>query len=238
MVHLDLFSGIGGFSLAVDRVWPNSTHIFCDNDLFCQSVLKKHWPNSTIYGDIKQLNPETADIVTGGFPCQPFSAAGRRRGTEDDRYLWPEMLRVIRLAKPAWVIGENVGGLTNWNNGMVLERVCTDLEDENYSVQPFIIPACAVQAPHRRDRIWIVAHTNSQNVERGKLSQESNGVKVRAIPFSEVWKTREGLLPEAVLCRTDDGISRRVDRTKSLGNAIVPQVATQIMLTIKQIYEK
>ena len=185
MIHIDLFSGIGGFALAVDSVWENAEHIFCDNDKFCQQVLKKHWPKSKIYGDIREINTD-ADIgglerakeegatgqyalrssgrvglLTGGFPCQPFSEAGRRRGTEDDRYLWPEMLRVIQFFHPRWVIGENVGGLITWNNGMVLKQVCTDLEEAGYEVQLFVIPAVSVNAPHRRDRVWIVANCKS-----------------------------------------------------------------------------
>ncbi len=195
MNHLDLFSGIGGFAYAVDQVWPGSTHTFCDNNKFCQKVLAKHWPESEIYGDIRTItnpNDRTSgsgvitksnektqlecgtnytgnwngfDLITGGFPCQPFSQAGKRRGTEDDRYLWPEMLRVIRLTKPTWIIGENVGGLVTWNEGMVLEQVCLDLEAEGYEVQPLIIPACSVNAPHRRDRIWIIANMSGKRLE-------------------------------------------------------------------------
>jgi DNA (cytosine-5)-methyltransferase 1 len=202
MIHIDLFSGIGGFALAVDTVWPGSEHIFCDNDKFCQQVIKKHWPKSKIYGDIRQFTPDAEcernrgemgngdgkegpiqsgektpptgiveirngdtesriDILTGGFPCQPFSQAGKRRGTEDDRYLWPEMLRVIREFHPRWVIGENVSGFVTWNDGMVLKQVCTDLEEAGYEVQPFVIPAVSVNAPHRRDRVWIVANCKS-----------------------------------------------------------------------------
>ena len=142
MRHVDLFSGIGGFALAVDVVWPDSEHIFCDNEPFSQAILKKHWPNSKIYGDIRSFtntrseelgglsqqpwtsNPEdrTCDLLTGGFPCQPFSHAGRRKGTTDDRYLWPEMLRVIQEFHPRWVIGENVGGLVSWNEGIPFLR--------------------------------------------------------------------------------------------------------------------
>jgi DNA (cytosine-5)-methyltransferase 1 len=179
MKHIDLFSGIGGFALAVDTVWPESEHMFCDFDPFCQQILKKHWPNSKIYGDIRTITNagskkqrgisdssreeisapwSSCDILTGGFPCQPFSAAGKRKGTEDNRYLWPEMFRIISTFKPTWVIAENVRGLVTWNEGMVLEQVCTDLEGQGYEVQPFIIPAVAVNAPHRRDRIWFVAH--------------------------------------------------------------------------------
>lgn len=170
MNHLDLFSGIGGFALAVEAVWPEVIHTFCDIDPFSQVVLKKHWPQSKIYGDIKELKGEeigTVDIVTGGFPCQPFSAAGKRRGKEDDRHLWPEMLRVIRETSPRWVVGENVGGLLAWNGGMVLDEVYADLEAEGYEVWAFVIPACAVGAPHRRDRVWIIANTRRKHGERG-----------------------------------------------------------------------
>lgn len=159
--HLDLFSGIGGFALAAEMVWEKVDHIFCDNEPFSQAILKKHWPNAPIYGDIKELSGTglgQIDILTGGFPCQPFSAAGQRRGKEDDRHLWPEMLRVIRETNPTWVIGENVRGLITWNDGVVLDEVYADLEGLNYEVGSFIIPACALNAPHRRDRVWIIAH--------------------------------------------------------------------------------
>ena len=180
MKHIDLFSGIGGFALAVDTVWPNSTHIFCEIDPFCQKVLSKHWPQSKIYEDIRsftntndrrsqeqkqqatgdQQRGGDVDILTGGFPCQPFSQAGQRRGTEDNRFLWPEMRRVIQEFKPTWVIAENVSGILTIEQGMVFEQVCLDLEGAGYEVQPFIIPAVAVNAPHRRDRVWFVAHRN------------------------------------------------------------------------------
>lgn len=121
MKHLDLFSGIGGFALAAQWVWGSEYENvgFCDNDPFCQKVLKKHWPEAKIYGDIRKLKPRkgAADIVTGGFPCQPFSQAGKREGTEDNRYLWPEMLRVIRTVKPSWVIAENVYGIITLRGG-------------------------------------------------------------------------------------------------------------------------
>jgi len=155
---LDLFSGIGGFSLAAS--WTNQikTVAFCEIDPFCQKVLKKHWPDVPIFDDITRLRGDdigTADIITGGFPCQPFSCAGKRRGKEDDRYLWPEMLRVVHEAKPRWVIGENVAGFIN----MGLDDCISDLENQGYEVQAFVIPACAVNAPHRRDRVWIVGHS-------------------------------------------------------------------------------
>lgn len=198
MTHLDLFSGIGGFALAADRVWGNVEHIFVEIDPFCQRVLTKHWPEARIYGDIRTVtntnksgsgtptsgadtNRQTlhkgqekqpqlgtsgqVDLLTGGFPCQPFSQAGKRAGTADNRYLWPEMFRVIREFKPTWVIAENVRGLLTWSEGLVFEQVCADLESEGYEVQPFIIPACSVNAPHRRDRVWFVAHKSGERLE-------------------------------------------------------------------------
>jgi DNA (cytosine-5)-methyltransferase 1 len=169
MKHLDLFSGIGGFALAVEEVWPEVEHVFCDIEPFSQAILKKHWPNSQIYGDIKKLKPEAADLVTGGFPCQPFSAAGKRKGTKDDRHLWPEMLRVIRESTPRWVVGENVSGLLTWDGGVVLDQVYADLEAEGYEVWSFVIPAVAVNAPHRRDRVWIVAKNTN---DHGRIKRE------------------------------------------------------------------
>lgn len=168
MRHIDLFSGIGGFALAVDTVWheQKNEHIFCDNEPFAQAVLKKHWPDSPIHSDIREFDGtgiHSADILTGGFPCQPFSHAGLRKGTEDDRHLWPHMFRVIRETAPRWVIGENVRGFVTWNDGMVLEQVCTDLEGIGYEVWPFIIPAVALNAPHRRDRVWIVAQNTKHD---------------------------------------------------------------------------
>jgi len=211
MRHLDLFSGIGGFALAVEEIWPDSEHIFCDNDRYCQELLKLRFPNSKIYGDIKEIKTAAdtnrnglqksgkkqqtsrhrqffkVDLVTGGFPAQPFCQAGKRRGTDDDRYLWPEMLRVIRLVKPRWVIAENVRGLLTMQSGMVFEQVCSDLENSGYVVQPFIIPAVSVNAPHRRDRIWFVAHAlgdkSDRKKKRRKLSETPSEQKQVGAPY-------------------------------------------------------
>ena len=153
--HLDLFSGIGGFALAAG--WAGFETVgFCDNEPYAQAVLKKHWPNVPIHGDIKALDGTAyrgVTLLTGGFPCQPFSNAGKRRGKDDDRYLWPQMLRVIQEARPTWIVGENVVGII----GLALDQVCSDLEAEGYEVEPIIIPACGVDAPHRRNRVWVVA---------------------------------------------------------------------------------
>jgi DNA (cytosine-5)-methyltransferase 1 len=165
MKIIDLFAGIGGFSLAGH--WAGfETAAFVEWEEYPQKVLRKNFPNVPIFCDIREFDGtkyrDTVDIITGGFPCQPFSTAGKRQGASDDRYLWPEMLRVIRQVKPTWVIGENVAGLVSMDNGVVLEEVCTSLEGEGYAVQPFIIPAIGKGAPHKRDRIWIVAHSEKE----------------------------------------------------------------------------
>ena len=161
--HIDLFSGIGGFALAAH--WAGyRTEVFCEQDPFCQQVLRRHWPAVPIVSDIREFDGRAyrgADLLTGGFPCQPFSCAGQQRGDQDDRYLWPEMLRVIREARPAWIVGENVSGIIN----MALDGVLSDLENEGYATQAFVIPACAVNAPHKRDRVWIVAHSKGYRMD-------------------------------------------------------------------------
>ena len=165
---LDLFSGIGGFSLGLERAGMR-TVAFVEIDEFCQKVLKKHWPDVPVFSDIRNFSKEVfnerVDLICGGFPCQPFSVAGKRKGKEDNRYLWDEMFRVIQDFKPRWVIAENVYGILSIERGVVFEQVCIDLESEGYEVQPFIIPACAVGAPHRRDRVWIIAYCNCMGWE-------------------------------------------------------------------------
>jgi DNA (cytosine-5)-methyltransferase 1 len=163
LTHLDLFSGIGGFALAAR--WNGfRTLAFCDNEPYAQAVLKKHWPDVPCHRDIREIQGNLyagVTLLTGGFPCQPFSVAGKQRGKGDDRYLWPEMLRVIREARPAWIIGENVAGIVN----MALDQVHTDLEAEGYEVESLIVPACGVDAPHRRDRVWIVANVGNTKLD-------------------------------------------------------------------------
>jgi DNA (cytosine-5)-methyltransferase 1 len=155
---LDLFSGIGGFSLGLESTGGFETIGFVEKDKFCQKVLKKHWSNINIEEDIRNVKGEryAADVITGGFPCQPFSVAGKRKSTADDRYLWDEMLRVIRETKPRWVIGENVEGIVNINEGMVLRQVLNDLENEGFKSQCIIIPASGIGAWHQRKRVWII----------------------------------------------------------------------------------
>ena len=292
---LDLFSGIGGFSLAAQWVWGDDLEIvsFVEIDPYCQKVLRKHWPEVPIIEDIKKVEWVVADtegmgrrngstenqretsreinsscdkisipeidLLTGGFPCQPFSCAGKRAGAEDDRFLWPEMLRAIHEVKPRWVVAENVSGILSLDEGLVFEGVCTDLEAEEYEVIPLVIPACAVGAPHRRDRVWIVAHTRclrqteyeqqSAGFEQSDCHAPDNvgnteGTGQQSSPIRP-WEVKHGGTGTGIhwyevatrFCRVDDGVSRRVDRLKSLGNAIVPQVAEQIFRAIKEIEE-
>ena len=200
MTHGSLFSGIGGFDCAASWMgWDNAFH--CEIDEFCNRVLRYHFPNAEHYDDIKTTDftkwRGRIDVLSGGFPCQPFSCAGRRKGAEDDRYLWPEMLRAIREIQPAWVVGENVAGILTmvqpgsevevgsetslfgeshaevevWQQ-YVVETVCSDLEREGYTVQPFVIPACAVGAPHRRDRVWFVAKRADTRAETVQCERE------------------------------------------------------------------
>jgi DNA (cytosine-5)-methyltransferase 1 len=319
MTHLDLFSGIGGFALAAR--WAGlQTVQFVEIDPFCQKVLQKNFPGVPIHDDITTYtqaiyvercekgqgevqsggSDERYDkysqtrpfILTGGFPCQPFSCAGKRRGKEDDRYLWPEMLRVVSEAKPTWIIGENVAGFIN----MGLDDCISDLENEGYEVQAFIIPACAVNAPHRRDRVWIVGHAikpdmcgfdngisitesigcgveapikrtdrhaphtqsrEAQPTEPGGLHAESCGTdrtirdtdkpRTESIApasgsrhtISESNRWGEPWLEAATrLCRVDARVSNRMDRLKSLGNAIVPQVAYEIIRAMLPLSDK
>ena len=331
MKHIDLFSGIGGFALAVDNIYGKSEHIFVESDPFCQQVLRKHWQEAEIHGDIREFvanaksarqnggikfgvselgenniassNAESGKsrkqteqerrqdtggdcfLLTGGFPCQPFSQAGRRKGTADDRYLWEPMFECVQVFKPQWVIAENVRGLVTWNEGMVLEQVCADLESEGYEVRAFIIPAVAVNAPHRRDRVWIVANRRQQygserrnervetsktkrtarteniercgeddtDTERRRPHHSQNEQKLESERSNELRveqsrnnggnrKWNENWIEVATrLCRVDDGLPRRMDRNprlKALGNAIVPQVAEEIMRAIKESEQK
>jgi len=165
MRHGSLFSGIGGFDLAVEWMgWENVFQV--ENDKFCTSKLEKNFPNVKRYGDIKEFDGTKyrglIDILTGGFPCQPFSVAGKQKGSGDDRFLWPEMLRVIREIQPPWIVGENVPGIIK----LALEDICTSLESEGYAVQPFIIPSASIGAWDKRDRVWIIAYNNRERLSK------------------------------------------------------------------------
>ena len=277
---LDLFSGIGGFSLGLERAGME-TVAFCEIDPFCQKVLKKHWPDVPIYDDVRTLDYDgSVDLICGGFPCQPFSVAGKQKGTEDDRHLWPAMFSLIKKCRPRWVIGENVAGFIN----MALDDVLSDLESAGYTCQAFVIPACGVGAPHRRNRVWIVGHTehngsftkpklqsdekaghHRRTKEQKKTRQSeranrpTNAKSIRSCPggiqqkdvadtdgtrsqrrqrnclgFEKQQSTlgarsfshrrHKGWKSEPDVGRVANGISRRVDRLRSLGNAVVPQI--------------
>lgn len=322
LTHFSLFSGIGGIDLAAE--WAGFTTVGqCEFADYPTKVLEKHWPDVPRWRDIRDVTAESVrsrgitdvTLLSGGFPCQPFSVAGKRRGKEDDRYLWPEMLRVISELKPTWVIGENVPGIIN----MALEQCCIDLENQGYEVQPFNIPACGVDAPHRRARIFIIAHSkyqrcvgrglrfpegqirdraqgiiseNSRNRderERGPCASGSDVADTeselkRGLSIREI-KTKPGFgsdgqasvnpnnqgfsaqrikgrvretqretrssfergsllggewnsfrwLPEPNVGRVANGIPRRVDRLKCLGNAVVPQQVYPILQAIADI---
>jgi len=300
MRHGSLFSGIGGFDLASQWMgWENVFQV--EIDPFCQKVLEKNFPRVKRYGDIKEFNGTkyrgTVDIISGGFPCQPFSVAGKRKGKADDRFLWPEMLRVIREVNPSFIVGENVTGII----GLALEQVLSEVEAEGYYTETFIIPACAVNAPHRRDRVWIIAYragercgeagpsicrsTKRDNRDGGEqsstntnqLNGDVSGFRTSQIPFKQTpgvwediitnthsdqrcerwmyssesekaerhvgsfnsrddWKAWEDFPTQSPICGRNDGVSNRVDRIKSLGNAIVPQIAYEIFKAIESTF--
>lgn len=192
MKHGSLFSGIGGFDLAAEWMgWENIFH--CEIAEFPRKILKYHFPKSICYEDIKKTDftkhRGEIDIISGGFPCQPYSNAGKRKGKDDDRHLWPEMLRVIREIQPRFVVGENVAGLLSWNNGMVFHEIITDLENEGYETQAFLIPACATNAPHRRDRIWFIAHANNGSGSRNTVQTRRTELEELHEPSSNVADT-------------------------------------------------
>jgi DNA (cytosine-5)-methyltransferase 1 len=194
MRHASLFSGIGGFDLAAQWMgWENVFH--CEWNTFGQKVLKYYWPNSECFTDITKSDftkyANQIDILTGGFPCQPYSMAGKRLGKEDERHLWPEMLRAIREIKPRIVVGENVFGLLSWNGGMVFDEVHTDLEAEGYQVQAVVIPAAAVNAPHGRDRVWFIAYSDSFG-NRREFEQSSNSCEQRRSSEANKGKRSKG----------------------------------------------
>lgn len=195
MRHGSLFSGIGGFDLASEWMgWENVFH--CEWNPFGQKVLKYYFPNAITYHDITKtdftIHRGRIDIITGGFPCQPYSSAGKRLGKEDERHLWPEMLRAIREIQPTWIVGENVRGLTNWNGGLVFDEVQSDLEAQGYEVTPFLLPAASVNAPHRRERIWFIAYNASYSnlfrFDKCNCNNEINTSQGRLDAFGDIDK--------------------------------------------------
>jgi DNA (cytosine-5)-methyltransferase 1 len=279
MRHVDLCSGIGGFALGFEWAELSKPVLFCDIEPWSRKVLRKHWPNVPIAEDVKELasDPDRfvpdCEIITAGYPCQPFSIAGERRGDQDDRHIWPFIFSIIQAKRPSWCVFENVYGHVS----MGLDEVLFDLEGEGYTARPFIVPACAVDAPHRRDRVWIVARNvaNSKSFSRHdcksvrKISGESREIrKSRRGGFEDILANADGerlqgqrrkpelvserktkqatgssckenrsrkfWLPEPPVGRVANGVPRRVDRLRGLGNAIVPQIAQRIGETIKQ----
>lgn len=202
MKHASFFTGIGGFDLAAE--WAGWENVFqVEIDPWCRKVLKKNFPHAKRYSDIREFDGTpyrgTVDVVSGGFPCQPFSLAGKRKGTGDERHLWPEMLRVIQEVAPTWVVGENVRGIVSWSDGLVFEQVCADLEAAGYKVQSFILPASGVNAPHCRQRVWFVAHLSIEDDGRGirgpkgrQIQQSGNGAEQDIITDTENVRRQRG----------------------------------------------
>jgi DNA-cytosine methyltransferase len=206
---LDLFSGIGGFSLGLESTGYFQTIAFVEKDKYCRQVLQKNFKNIPIEEDIRNVRGSNyaADVITGGFPCQPFSVAGKRKGTADDRYLWDETIRVVAECKPSWFIGENVEGLININNGVVLRQVQTDLEEQGFQVQCLVIPAAGIGAWHQRKRVWIVAYSDSNrhsnkirrsSTKEERISQEHRqdyNTTRKSSGASSVWETNNQHVP-------------------------------------------
>lgn len=215
----------------------------CEIEDFPRKVLAKNFPDVPIHRDIKELDGskyEGIELITGGFPCQPFSTCGREKGTEDPRHLWPEMRRVISEARPAWVIAENVSGLVR----LGLDMVQHDLEAEGYTSRAVMVPACAKGARHRRDRLWIIAHTlrgihrPEQKCEREEVGRGQNTLAHGEKRELAGWMQRKGRIVET-MGRTTNGVPAGLDESlKALGNAIVPQVAYEIMKSIKNAHYK
>ncbi|MCE3239038.1 MAG: hhaIM [Gammaproteobacteria bacterium] len=241
-IHLDLFSGIGGFALAAQKI-GYKTIGFCEIDTFCKKVLAKNFPDVPIYSDIKKLNFITkVDLLTGGFPCQPFSQAGNKKGRDDERYLWPEFKRIIHESEASWIIIENVYGIIS----MGLDNILLDLEKEGYTAEQFVLPACAAFAPHRRDQLWVIAYRNSfgshkwaSDWKKRYLQKDKDGYMekiqqkwVQFIPHT--WTSlnaRKWIHYNAQFGRRNNGLSNKLDknRIKAIGNAVVPQVIYPIL---------
>ena len=260
--HVDLCSGIGGFALGFESIGLSRPVLFCDIDNWCRLVLKKHWPDVPQSSDVKELanDPKRlvpdCDILTAGYPCQPFSLAGKRQGDEDPRHIWPFILRIVTSKRPAWCIFENVYG----HISLGLDQVLLDLEAEGYATRTFVVPACSVDAPHKRNRVWIIAkyvgHTSSSGQSRDNRRRAGQEFEDRCQDVPDTnseglqgqWEKSSGVSqeqrdlsyscgwePEPSVGRVANGIPRRVDRIKGLGNAIVPQIAQRIGWTIKQM---
>ncbi|RFM34454.1 DNA cytosine methyltransferase [Chitinophaga silvisoli] len=270
MKHGSVFSGIGGFDLAASYLnWENIFQI--EIDPFCRKVLGNRFPNCVRYDDIRKVNAKkyygAIDVISGGWPCQPFSTAGKRKGNNDNRYLWPQMLRIIDEVRPTWVIGENVVGITSmvqsnlsisladqaalWEEDknftieeeFIIGTICKDLERMGYSVQPIIIPACAIGTWHRRDRVWFLAYADCFGYERGMLGSCETQT-ILSTSFFTRFKTfnlqqiEKDLLAEPGLIENYDGVSSRLvkNQIRGYGNSIVPAIAYEIFKAIDFIH--
>jgi len=307
LTTLDLFAGIGGFALGFEETGLFKTTCFVENEPYCQAVLKHHWPHVPVLGDIydvkgRDLPEPHPDVIVGGFPCQPYSQAGQQRAQSDPRDLWPEMFRLVRECRPTWVVGENVVGLVQ----LGLDRVLSDLESEGYATRTFNIPACAVGAPHQRQRLWIVAHAHSpsepdvpidgdegrwqlgfdfvadterksegaerigssnERIERASERQRreawhrSGNIREDVADTDEQGSQRhrkfnserhrsgeqltggggetlqDNWLTEPNVGRVAHGVPARVAQLRALGNALVPQIATQIGMAIGRVHQ-
>jgi DNA (cytosine-5)-methyltransferase 1 len=237
MNHFSLFTGIGGIDLAAE--WAGFQTVGqCEWADYPTKVLEKHWPNVPRWRDVRDVTADsfrertglsTVDLISGGFPCQPFSIAGERRGKEDDRYLWPEMLIVISELRPTWVLGENVAGIIK----LALDDVLSSLKSIGYSTQAFVIPACAVNADHRRDRVFIVAYTGGKGLEG--IHETSDRVEMQL--SSEYFPGNFRKATPRVL-RRNHGIPNWMDRIKCLGNAVVPQQVYPILKAIAEAIKR
>jgi DNA (cytosine-5)-methyltransferase 1 len=246
--HLDLFSGIGGFALAARNVgWQ--TVAFCESEPYCQAILRKHWPDALIYDDVRTLTADRldadgagrVDIITGGFPCQDLSTAGQRRGISGERSgLWGQYARLIGELQPRYAVMENVSNLLAGERGAWFGRLLGDLAEIGYDAEWHCIPASAIGAPHRRDRAWIIAHTQEGLRDRvlfpGPLNAEGDQEG-----FQRVWsmlsarRARGGPIADFGRLRAADGLSARVDEIAALGNAIVPAIAERIFRAINRV---
>lgn len=221
---LDLFSGIGGFSLGLERAGMK-TVAFCEIDPFCRKVLRKHWPDVPIFEDVRTLTagdiPGPVNVISGGFPCQPYSIAGKRMGNEDARALWPEYRRLIEELGPDWVVGENVVGIVE----LALDGVLADLEGLGYAARTFDIPSCVTGLPTMERHIWIIAQANRIGSEGGERQALQNQPALTwQLPGSDKGIGDRWAIPSARVCRGGEGIPHRMDRIRALGNAVPPQI--------------
>lgn len=238
-----LFAGIGGLDLGMERAGLTCAWQV-EQDPFCQSILAKHWPHVARYGDVREVGGELepVDLVCGGFPCQPFSIAGDQRGADDDRNLWPEMLRVVEILRPRWVVGENVAALAD----SYLDTVADDLERAGYAVRAVVLPAAAFGLPQKRERLFVLAHSHGVGRETSEISNWISPESCRVESPQGIWSCRLGgadgrsyrAVPNAGICRITDGIPGRLDRYRVLGNAVVPAIGEWIGRVITSVDDR